>query len=291
MEMEEDLAASFAASPTAHVGVVGGDAGSILNTVGRTPSLGQQVAALRELKNSLVGDDETKRMALNLLVVKDVLAFLDAVAARGINDCHLQSALLHGVGLFAILSSPPVVQGLEAHLAPNGSRIVQHIVRALECGISSYPSFSSVKSSSRGGSGGAERLAAISLRALCVCVAPLTTITCSSCSSGDVGVGAASTASAASAANKEMSKSVTALVKASGLIMDNIVATTSPTPTTSTTSRGRGTCPSSWRWPQNLKSLGVEALAAMTRVEELARSLVPGAVSTGTALLMPIFAR
>ncbi|CAN0556395.1 unnamed protein product, partial [Ectocarpus sp. 12 AP-2014] len=84
---------------------------------------------------------------------------------------------------------------------------------------------------------------------------------------------------------------VTALVKASGLILENIVAATSPTPTTSTTSRGRGTCPSSWRWSPNLKSLGVEALAAMTRVEELARILVPGAVSTGAALLMPILAR
>lgn len=41
-------------------------------------------------------------------------------------------------------------------------------------------------------------------------------------------------------------------------------------------------------WSSGLRTLGVEALAAVTRDEELAKTLVPAVVLTGTALLRPL---
>eukprot|EP00752_Nemacystus_decipiens_P006234 g5624.t1 len=246
----------------------------------------QQLARLRELKNSLVGDEEAKRSALALSVVQDVLTFLDA-AGDGDNGGgrFYESSLLHGIGLLTIsCSSPPLPKALaEVYLAPSGSRIVRHIARAMEItslairrnggggGGSSDSSRSSSTSSS-------EKLTATILRALsslCESLVPAATITF--CPDG---------ARADEPANNEQLKTLAALKGVSGVILREIVAT--PATTAASGIGGGGRRGLQGCWPPSLKTLGLEALAAMTRVEELARGLVQPVVSTKAVLLAPI---
>lgn len=240
----------------------------------------QQLATLRHVKNLLVGDTQAKRVALGLSLVEDILAFLDD-AAGTTTESHYGSALLHAVGLLAILGCSTLERRLaEAHLAPNGSRIVRHIIRAMEWSCTPASSSSTTKVGVGRGSGCDERLTAIALRAvssLCRCVVPISAVTSSTVCPADVAI--------AAAVRGEGVKSVHELRKVSILIMERIRASTTPTATASSLS------PPPSIWSSSLVSLGVEALATLTRVEDLARSLVPLVVSTGTMLLGPVLAR
>ncbi len=218
-------------------------------------SAAQEVARLRDLKNSLIGEEKAKRSALALFIVQDVLNFLDTVAAAaagGSSGNHYESALLHGIGLLVILCSPPLPGGLaEMYIAPSGSKIVGHIMAALK--IASFPSSSASSSgstcdrSSRGSS--SEKLTATALRAIssmCASVVP----------TAKYQDGAAREA-AASAVKEEREASLALLKDASGLILDEVVNI--PTPA------GGERCRKCWS--PGLRTLGLEALAAMTRVE------------------------
>lgn len=209
----------------------------------------QQLARLRELKNSLVGDEEAKRSALALSVVKDVLAFLDAAGDGDSGGQFYELSLLHGVGLLTILCSPLPEALAEMYVAPSGSRIVRHIARAMEMA-------SVARKSGDGGSigrnGSSEKLTATVLRAvssLCTCLVPATT-TCSYEASAD------------KESNNEKFKTLAALKEVSGEILNGVVA--SPNTTGAGIGGGGRSRP---RWPPSLVTLGLEALAAMTRVE------------------------
>lgn len=233
----------------------------------------QQLATLRHVKNLLVGSSPAKRVALGLSLVEDVLAFLDD-AAETAAECHHESALLHALGLFAILSCPSLERRLaDIYLAPNGSRIVGHIIRAVKWS----PNAPLLTSTRR--VGGDARLTAIALRAvtsLCPCIVPVSATTTPIVGLVDVAV--------APAAKEETVKSVAELRKVSVLIMEKIrAATTAP-------AKASSWSPPPSTWSVSLISLGVEALATLTRVEELARSVVPIVVS-GTMLLTPLLSR
>lgn len=220
---------------------------------GQSPE--QQLTSVRYLKNSLVGDETAKRSALALFVVQDVLVFLDAAGdgggGGGGGGHFYESSLLHGIGLLSILCSSPLPEGLaKIYLAPSGSRIVKHITRAME--IAPPPR----TSGGGGGNGSSEKLTATALRAissLCMCLIPATTAVCSA---GDDAV------AAAAAAKEEKLKTLTALKEVARIILDEIVATpTTTAPATGGGGRGRQ------RWSWSVRTLGIEALAAMTRVE------------------------
>lgn len=289
-------------------GTVGGGGrhvGPILKIVRTAQSAEQQLATVREVKNFLVGNEQAKHAALGLSVVEDILTFLDtsaaAAASGGSSNRHYELSLLHGIGLLGILNSPPLPRGLaEIYLAPSGSRIMEHIVRALEM-ASSSTSTSAINGSSSGSNSG-ERLTATALRAissLYACFVPLTTTATTTCfdnvaEAAATAVTPTATATgtatavmvATAAAKNEREKSLAVLRKGSGLILNEIVATTT---TTAKIRRGRGRSSQSSRcWSASLTTLGLQALAAITRVEDLARSLIQAVVSTGAILLAPI---
>lgn len=207
----------------------------------------QQLASVRELKNTLVGDDKAKRSVLALSVVKDVLAFLDA-AGDGNSGCggpFYEPSLLQGVGLLTILCSSPLPERVaEAYLAPSGSRIMRHITRAMEM------NFLSRRSGGGGNSNSSEKLTATTLRgisSLCTCLVPATI-----------------TGTGAEMANQEKLKTLAALKEVSGLILNEIVTTP-----TAKSGGGGGGGRGRQCWPPSLITLGLEALAAMTRIEVL----------------------
>ena len=245
----------------------GGDGGG---TDGRPPKLipksvgaegaAQQLASVRHLKNSLVGDEKAKRSALALSVVQDILTFLDAAAAAaaaaarggdGSGGQHYESALLHGIGLLVILCSPPLQGGLaEMYIAPSGSRIVGYIVEGLKMTSSSSNNTSrgSACDRSSGYSSSSDKLTATALRAIssmCSSVVPISKYQ----------DGLARDA-AASAARGEREASLDMLRNASALILNEVVSIPEATATR------RREC-----WSPALKTLGLEALAAVTRVE------------------------
>lgn len=295
-EMEGTLASGAAAGA---VDGGGRQVGPILKIVQTAHSAKQQLATVREVKNFLVGNEQAKHAALGLSVVEDILTFLDAGAAaassRSNRHCY-KSSLLHGIGLLGILNSPPLPRGLaEKHLAPSGSRVLGHIVRALEMTSSSTTATSDINGSSSNTSSSGERLTATALRAissLCACLAPPTTTGTTTCIvdvAAEAGCTATSTTTATvvmTAAKEEGDKSFAVLKKASVLILNEIVATT----TTENIARGRGRSSQSSRcWSASLTTLGLKALAAITRVHDLARSLVQQVVSTEAVLLAPIW--
>lgn len=247
--------------------------------IDRSQSAEQQLASLRDLKNSLVGDEKAKRSALALFVVKDVLTFLDAARDGDSGGCFYQSSLLHGIGLLTILCSSALPEALaEVYLAPSGSRIVRHITRAMEM----------ASPSTRNGGGGSstnnssEKLTATVLRAissLCTCLIPPTTTRPDDGGEDRV-------------VNKEKSETLNALKELSAVVLNEIV--TALTTTTTTTAAavtaaevvGGGGGRGRQRWPPSLITLGLEALAAMTRVEVRSKQVtdgptVWGAVSRG----------
>lgn len=233
------------------VGGGGGAEDTRPRTGTQVPSCGesaaQEVARLRDLKNSLVGEEKAKRSALGLFIVQDVLNLLDTFAAGGSGGDHYESALLHGIGLLVILCSPPLPGGLaNMYIAPSGSKILGYIMAALE--MASFPSRSAGTSHrSRGGS--SEKLTATALRAIssmCASVVPTTKYQ----------DGPARDA-AAPAAKEEREASLALLKDASGLILNEVVNVPAPT--------GGDRCRKCWS--PGLRTLGLEALAAMTRVE------------------------
>lgn len=290
--MEGTLASGAAGA----VGGAGEKVGPILKIVRTAQSAEQQLSAMREVKNSLVGNEEAKHAALGLYVVEDILTFLDDAAGSS-SDRHYELSLLHGIGLLGILNSPPLPRGLaEIYLAPSASRVVEHIVRALEIGSFST-STSAIDGKSSGSSSG-ERLTATALRAissLCACFVPLTTTTTTTCFVDAAEAAATATptptptptamAVATAAAKEEREKSLAVLVKASGMILNAVVATT----TSANIARGRGRSSQSSRcWSASLTTLGLKALAAITKVDDLARGLVRAVLSTEAVLLAPI---
>lgn len=293
-EMEGTMASSAAGTA---VGGGGRQVGPILKIVRTAHSAEQQLSTVRQAKNFLVGNEQAKLAALGLSVVEDIITFLDAAGAAAVSsnsNCHnYKSSLLHGIGLLGILNSPPLPRGLaEKHLAPSGSRVLEHIVRALEMASSSTTVANSINGSSSNINSG-ERLTATALRAissLCTCFVPLRTtgaITCFVDAAAEAACTATPTATAAAAvAKEEEEKSLAVLRKTSVLILNEIVATTS----TAKIARGQGRSSQSSRcWSASLATLGLQALAAMTRVDNMARSLVQQVVSTEAVLLAPIW--
>lgn len=245
----------------------GGDSG-VRGGIGKEPilkivqiddggqSAEQQLAVLRELKHSLVGDEKAKRSALDLFVVRDVLALLDAAGGGDSGGGHLyESSLIHGIGLLTILCSCPLPDGLlaEVYLAPSGSRIVRHFAKAMEVASLSRR----VGGGGNSSSSNSEKLTATVLRALtslCTCLLPATT----TCPDG---------ACADEATNNEKLKTLAALKEISEVILKEIVANSTATAATSSSGGGGGGGRGRQGWPQSLTTLGLQSLAAMTRVE------------------------
>ena len=209
---------------------------------GSRSSSAQLLSTLRQLRDSLVGDEKAKDSALELGVVEDLLSLLDAAAAAsaGDSDAYEPALFQTAVGVFSILGSFSA-NAAETYLTPNSPRIAQHIARALE-----YPS---------------ERLTATALRAIISLF----------CSHAAVPSAGSSPPPAAEAGQRCTAATLSVpllLRKVSGRILDEVTTGES--------------------WTEGVKSLGVQALAALTRDADLAGSLVPGVCSKGAALLAPI---
>ena len=228
---------------------------------GSRSSSAELLSTLRQLRDSLVGDEKAKASALEAGVVEDLLTLLDAAAAAaaaaaagaGAGD-EYEKILLEAIGVLSILTPSASRSGAEAHLAHNsssGPRIAQHIARALE-----YPS---------------ERLTATALRA----------ITSLFCSHAAVPRFAGSGHGAAGGEGRHYccftADTLSGVVVPSSLMLMREVSARILNEVTTGDS-----------WTESVEILGVEALAALARDGDLARSLVPGVCSTGATLLGPI---
>lgn len=222
---------------------------------GSRSSSAELLSTLRKLKDSLVGDEKAKASALEEGVVEDLLSLLDAAVAAaagaGASDAY-EKILLEAMGVFSILSSSAASRdGADASCFALSTSSGPRIAQHIARALE-YPS---------------ERLTATALRA----------ITSLFCSHAAVPLFAGSGGGARGGEGRHCDFTADTLSPAApSSLMREVSARILDEVTTGDS------------WTESVQILGVEALAALARDGDLARSLVPGVCSSGATLLGPM---